>query len=240
MPIAEALKLAHENIKRAAARTGRDPDTVKLIAVSKTVDIRRIIEAIRAGVTILGENRVQEARDKIAELESKISPTASLTGKEGTGVEWHLIGSLQKNKAKTAVQLFDLIHSVDSADLANELNKCAFNKGKVQRILIQVKLSDEAAKHGVEENGVMTLLDNVMELDNLTPEGLMTIPPYFENPEESRPYFKRLRDIAGRAIEKGFPLKELSMGMSNDYEVAVEEGATMVRIGTFIFGERNY
>ena len=231
MAIADALKLVHDNIIHSAAKAGRNPDLIKLIAVSKTVDIQSIKEAIRAGVTRLGENRVQEAREKITELRSQSSDL---------GIEWHLIGSLQRNKAKTAVQLFDLIHSVDSVSLADELNRHAGILGKTQRILVQVKLAEEQTKHGADEADIMALLDKIMELDNIALQGLMTIPPFFDDPEDARPYFKRLRDIADTAIKKGYPVKELSMGMSNDYQVAIEEGATMIRVGTFIFGERNY
>jgi len=238
MAIADALKLLHDNIMQSAAKAGRNPDLIKLIAVSKTVDIQSIKEAIRAGATILGENRVQEAKEKINDLRVQSPPL----GKGGTkgGVEWHLIGSLQRNKAKTAVQLFNLIHSVNSVSLADDLNRHAGNVGKTQRILVQVKLAEEQTKHGVDEADIMALLDKIMELDNIALQGLMTIPPFFDDPEESRPYFKRLRDIADTAIKKGYPVKELSMGMSNDYQVAIEEGATMIRVGTFIFGERNY
>jgi pyridoxal phosphate enzyme (YggS family) len=231
MAIADALRLVHDNIKHSAAKAGRNPDLIKLIAVSKTVDIQRIKEAIRAGATRLGENRVQEAREKITELRSQSSDL---------GIEWHLVGSLQRNKAKTAVQLFDLIHSVDSVSLADELNRQAGILGKTQRILVQVKLAEEQTKHGADEADIMALLDKIMELDNIALQGLMTIPPFFDDPEEARPYFKRLRDIADTALKKGYPVKELSMGMSNDYQVAIEEGATMIRVGTFIFGERNY
>jgi pyridoxal phosphate enzyme (YggS family) len=231
MAIADALRLVHDNIKHSAAKAGRNPDFIKLIAVSKTVDIQRIKEAIRAGATRLGENRVQEAREKITELRSQSSDL---------GIEWHLVGSLQRNKAKTAVQLFDLIHSVDSVSLADELNRQAGILGKTQRILVQVKLAEEQTKHGADEADIMALLDKIMELDNIALQGLMTIPPFFDDPEEARPYFKRLRDIADTALKKGYPVKELSMGMSNDYQVAIEEGATMIRVGTFIFGERNY
>ncbi len=242
MAIADALELVHGNICESAARAGRNPGLVKLIAVSKTVDVQRIEEAIRSGVMHLGENRVQEAKEKIEELRQKIIPPISAPGKVGRtkGIEWHLIGSLQKNKAKTAVRLFDLIHSVDSVSLADELNRHAANAGKTQRILVQVKLADEPAKHGVDEGKLMALLDTIMGLDSVALEGLMTIPPFFDDPEGSRPYFKRLSTIAENALKKGYPLKELSMGMSNDYQVAVEEGATLVRVGTSIFGERNY
>lgn len=234
MAIAEALKLAQEHINQTALKAGRNPESVKLIAVSKTVDAQRVSEAIQAGATILGENRVQEAKAKIEALRPELTPPFC----EGR-IEWHLIGSLQKNKAKTAVQLFDLIHSVDSISLAEDINKHAASISKVQRILVQVKLGDEITKHGIAEDDVLVLLDRVTALEHVSFEGLMAIPPYFENPEDSRPYFQRLNKIAQQAVKSGYPVKELSMGMSNDYEVAIEEGATMVRIGTFIFGNRN-
>lgn len=229
MEIAEALKSVLENIRSSAVKADRDPDGIKLIAVSKTIELQRILEAINAGATILGENRVQEAKEKIT--------SSLLTGKK---VEWHLIGNLQKNKAKAAVQLFDLIHSVDSPGLAAELNKHAVNAGKVQDILVQVKLSDEDAKHGAFEKDLTALLEHVAGMNNLNLRGLMTIPPFFSDPEEARPYFRKLRHIADTVSSKGFSVEELSMGMSNDYMVAIEEGATMVRVGTAIFGERKY
>ncbi len=239
MVIATALKSVLENIKSSAFKAGRDPGEIKLIAVSKTVELQRVLEAVNAGAKILGENRVQEAKSKIEEF--KITPPAPPLAKEGSqgGVEWHLIGSLQKNKARTAVQLFDLIHSVDSSGLAAELNKHANTAGIIQDVLVQVKLSDEAAKHGALEKDLMDLLDAVTGMENLNLQGLMTMPPFFDDPEEARPYFKKLKQIAERAADKGFPINELSMGMSNDYEIAIEEGATMVRVGTAIFGARN-
>jgi pyridoxal phosphate enzyme (YggS family) len=187
------------------------------------------MEALRAGVTILGENRVQEAKDKITEL-----------GIHNTGlrIEWHLIGNLQRNKSKKAVQLFDVIHTVDSSALADDLNKHAFKLGKKQKVLVQVKLSDETIKHGITEGNFMELLEKITCLDNLRLEGLMTMPPYFKDPEKTRPYFRKLRQIAEKASENGYPLNELSMGMSGDFEAAIEEGSTMVRIGTAIFSER--
>ena len=241
MEIAEALKNIFENIRSSAVKAGRGPNEIKLIAVSKTVELQRVIEAVNAGATILGENRVQEAKLKIEEFR-KITPPAPPLAKGGIKgrVEWHLIGNLQKNKARTAVELFDLIHSVDSAELAVELNKHAKNAGIVQDILVQVKLSEESAKHGADEKDLMVLLNSVTGMDGLKLRGLMTIPPFFDDPEEARPYFRKLRQIAETASAKGFPIYELSMGMSNDFEVAIEEGATMVRIGTAIFGTRNY
>ncbi len=240
MKIAEALKVVRKKINDSALKAGRNPEDVKLVAVSKNVELHRIIEAVTAGVTILGENRVQEARDKILNLKSQITPpTPPLTkgGMKG-GVEWHLIGSLQKNKAKIAVQLFDLIHTIDSIGLAEEVNKQAEKINKIQSILVQVKLSEEETKHGVLEKDLLSLLEKITRLKNLKLEGLMTIPPFFEDPENTGPYFKRLREIRNKAEQKGFRLPELSMGMSNDFGVAIEEGATMVRIGTAIFGER--
>lgn len=212
-------------MSHAAMRAGRSPESIKLIAVTKTVDIETIKEAIDAGLRVFGENRVQEALRKVRSEE---------LGVRGEKIEWHLIGHLQKNKAKYAVQLFDLIHTVDSIELAEEVNKQAEKIGKVQRILVQVKLSEEETKHGVPEGELMPLLKKISGLKNLKLEGLMTIPPYFENSEEARPYFRKLREIRD-AINLSL---ELSMGMSNDFEVAIEEGATMVRIGTAIFGER--
>lgn len=229
-----------KRISHAAMRAGRSPDEVKLIAVTKTVGIETIKEAIDAGLRIFGENRVQEAQKKISDLKFEITPPIPPLEKGGMkgGVEWHLIGHLQKNKAKYAVQLFDLIHTVDSIELAEELNKQAEKIGKIQSILVQVKLSEEETKHGVSEDELILLLEEIKKLKNLKLEGLMTMPPFFDNPEEARPYFRRLRKIRDNAKEKGFMFPELSMGMSNDFEVAIEEGATMVRIGTALFGER--
>lgn len=241
MGIEAALRQAMDRIRNSAVKAGRDPGRIKLVTVSKTVEPERVLEAVKAGAVILGENRVQEAKEKIRDLKLKITPPAPPLGKGVTGgVEWHLIGNLQKNKAKAAVELFDLVHSVDSPELAEELNKYAAKKGKIQRVLVQVKLSDEEAKHGIPEKELMGLLEKVSAMEHLRLEGLMTMPPYLEDTEETRPFFRRLREIADKAKEKGFPVNELSMGMSHDFEVAIEEGATMVRIGTAIFGERDY
>lgn len=227
----------------AAMRAGRSPDEVKLIAVTKTIDIETIKEAIDAGLRIFGENRVQEAQKKISDLKFEITPPVPPLIKGGTigGVEWHLIGHLQKNKAKYAVQLFDLIHTIDSIELAEELNKQAEKIGKIQRVLVQVKLSEEETKHGVSEEELIPLLEKIKSLNNVKLEGLMTMPPFFDDPEKARPYFKRLREIRDNINSlriTHYTLQELSMGMSGDFGVAIEEGATMVRIGTAIFGER--
>ncbi|MDP3296273.1 MAG: YggS family pyridoxal phosphate-dependent enzyme [Thermodesulfovibrionia bacterium] len=243
MGTAEAVKAVRKRINNAAVKAGRNPADIKLVAVTKNVELPQIIEAVKAGVTILGENRVQEAQKKVMSDELRVTrPIPPLTkgGMKG-GVEWHLIGSLQKNKAKYAVQLFDLIHTIDSIGLAEEVNKQAEKVGKIQRVLVQVKLSEEETKHGALEKDLLGLLEKIFSMGNLKLEGLMTMPPFFESPEKTIPYFKRLREIKDN-INKlrvtSYELRDLSMGMSNDFEVAIEEGATMVRIGTAIFGER--
>jgi len=207
-------------------RAGRNPEDIKLIAITKTVDIKRIQKAIDWGLRIFGESRVQEAKEKISKFEFRNSKLK---------IEWHLVGYLQKNKARIAVQLFDLIHSLDSIELAAEINKNAEKIGKTQRVLIQVKLSEEETKHGVAREDLMDLMKAVSEMKRLNLEGLMTMPPFFDDPEMARPYFKELRELRDNAENSGFTLPELSMGMTNDFEVAIEEGATMVRIGTGIF-----
>jgi pyridoxal phosphate enzyme (YggS family) len=222
--IIEVLK----RISHACMRSGRGPADAQLVAVSKTVDIPRIQDAIDAGLRTFGENRVQEAARKIEHF------------RERSGITWHFIGTLQKNKAKKAVALFDVIESVDSMELLEKIEKYASDAGKVQKIFIQVKLSSEVSKFGAAPEYGYELVRRATELQHVDLEGLMTIPPYFEDAEESRPYFRRLREIQGDLIEKGFEIRNLSMGMSNDYEVAIEEGATIVRIGTAIFGERVY
>jgi pyridoxal phosphate enzyme (YggS family) len=205
----------------AAERAGREPSEVRLIAVTKTIAPETIKEALGAGLRTFGENRVQEALAKAREL-------------QGLGIEWHMIGHLQKNKAKAAVGIFEMIHSVDSIGLMELLDSHARRLGKVQKALIQVKLAPEdISKHGTGEKEVRGLLRAADGMKNLRVEGLMTMPPFFDDPERARPYFKMLKTLADE-----YGLKELSMGMTGDFEVAVEEGATMVRIGSAIFGER--
>jgi PLP dependent protein len=211
-------------MEKAARRAGRNPGEVKLVAVSKTVDAARIKEAIEAGASILGENYVQEAQKKIEEI--------------GKPVPWHFIGHLQSNKAKIAVRLFDAVHCVDSLPLAEDLNQRAQQADRKMPVMIEVNLSGETTKFGTEEEKVMTLAQAILKLDHLSLDGLMTMPPYFDDPGMSRPYFVQLRALKERLVAGGFPLKDLSMGMSNDFEVAIEEGATYVRVGTAIFGER--
>jgi pyridoxal phosphate enzyme (YggS family) len=218
-----------ERMDQAANRAGRDAGEIKLVAVSKTVEGARIREAIEAGVTILGENYVQEAREKIEEI--------------GHGIQWHMIGHLQSNKAKYAVTLFDYIHSIDGISLAREIDRRAEQKGRRVRALVEVNLSGESSKFGIGSEAVMDLIHHVGTLKHISIEGLMTMPPYFDEPEKARPYFIRLREFRDRIQKEGIEgvrMDELSMGMSGDFEAAIEEGATMIRVGTAIFGERRY
>ncbi len=226
--IAENLKTVKDKIAQAAVRAGRNPQDVQLVAVSKTVSGEPIQQAIEAGVTILGENYIQEARKKIGELDS--------------AVRWDFIGHLQSNKASYAIDLFEVIHSVDRLSLAQALSTQAAKKRKTVRVLVQVNISGEGTKSGIDTGGVSALVSRIASLPNLILEGLMTMPPYFADPEQARPYFAALRKLRDTLMaEQGnrIDLKELSMGMSGDYGVAVEEGATLVRVGTAIFGERS-
>ncbi len=224
-----------ERIEKAAQRVGRDPKEINLVAVSKTVKTTWIEEAIEAGVSILGENYVQEAQRKIEEIGR---PACTERFGAGKPVSWHFIGHLQSNKAKYAVRLFDMIHSVDGFPLAEELNRRAEQAGQVMKVMIEVNLSGEATKFGTEEERAFDIARGIINLGNLSLEGLMTMPPYFESPELSRPYYIQLRGLKESMAREGIFLKELSMGMSNDFEIAIEEGATFVRVGTAIFGER--
>jgi len=220
------IKNIYRKILHTAMKVDRNPEEIKLVAVTKTIDFKKIKEAIEFGLRILGESKVQEAERKIEECRVQCADCK---------VEWHLVGHLQKNKAKMAVQLFDLIHSLDSIALANELNKYAEKVGKIQRVLIQVKLSEEEAKHGVSKGNLISLIDSVSKMKNLKLEGLMTMPPYFDDPEMARPFFRELRALKDEAVRSGYELPELSMGMTHDFEIAIEEGTTMVRVGTGIF-----
>ena len=226
--IAENLKTVKDKIAQAALRAGRNPQDVQLVAVSKTVSGEPIKQAIEAGVTILGESYIQEARKKIGEL--------------GKAVRWDFIGHLQSNKVSYAIDLFEVIHSIDRLSLAQALSTRAAKKRKTLRVLVQVNISGEGAKSGIDTGRVNALVSHIASLPNLTLEGLMTMPPYFTDPEKARPYFVALRKLRDTLMaEQGnrIDLKELSMGMSGDFEVAVEEGATLVRVGTAIFGERS-
>jgi pyridoxal phosphate enzyme (YggS family) len=227
--VAENIERIRERIERAALKAGRRSDEIKLVAVSKTIDAERVREAVEAGATAFGENYVQEAREKI-----------SLVGRQ---VAWHFIGHLQTNKAKHAVQLFDMVHSVDSVALAREMERHGEKRGRCVDVLVQVNIRGEETKFGANEEGLMELIAQVSGLEHLRLRGLMTMPPYFGDPEEARPYFtalRELRDKIRRERKDESFLAELSMGMTGDFEVAIEEGATMVRIGTAIFGERRY
>jgi pyridoxal phosphate enzyme (YggS family) len=224
--IAQNLEDVRRSIAAAAQKAGRDPAAVKLVAVSKTVDLARLKEAWDAGQQIFGENYLQEARGKIAAL--------------GPGPTWHFIGHLQTNKAKAAVELFHLIHSVDRLHLAQALEKAAAGRQKVQEILLQVNLAGEASKSGAPPEAVPELLGEIARLPHLRVVGLMTMPPWFDDPEAVRPHFRGLRELRDRLLPLNLgPLPELSMGMSGDFEAAIEEGATLVRIGTAIFGRRS-
>jgi len=228
--IVENITRVRERIERACRRAGREPGSIRLVAATKGVDVERIREAIEAGVDTFGENYIQEAIPKVEAIGK---------GLPGRPISWHLIGHLQRNKAKLAVEFFDCIQSLDSLRLGLELAKRL--KDKRLDVLIEVNLGGEATKTGVGESGLINLVKGVAGLENLTVKGLMVIPPYFEDPEAVRPYFKRLRDLALEIERIGIPgisMEELSMGMSHDFEVAIEEGATMVRIGRVIFGER--
>lgn len=222
--VRENLKRVREGIAEAALRSGRRPEEVKLIGATKGVPPERILEAVEAGLDTIGENYVQEAQRKYEVI--------------GDRVKWHMIGRLQSNKAKHAVRLFEVIHSLSSLKLAQELQKRAQKEGRRIRVLVQVNLSGEETKAGVSPEGLPELIRAAVGMPNLEVLGLMTMPPYSEDPEDSRPFFRRLRELRDRLAEGGIILPELSMGMSNDYQVAVEEGATMVRIGTAIFGPR--
>lgn len=227
------LEKVLKRIEMVAENCGRTPGSVRLVAVTKTVPAEKIIKAIEAGADMFGENYVQEAREKIMDLSAY-------------PVSWHFIGHLQRNKAKYAVHLFDLIHSVNSIKLAREIDKQADKLGKVQEILIQVNVSGESQKSGVAPEKTPDMIKVVAGFENVSLRGLMTMPPFFNDPERVRPFFRKLRSLRDQIqkdllVQTGtehIQLYELSMGMTGDFEAAIEEGATLVRIGTAIFGER--
>jgi pyridoxal phosphate enzyme (YggS family) len=219
-----------EEIKRriedAARRAGRHPAEVRLVAVTKTVGLEHLKFAVAAGQTLFGENYIQEAKPKITSL--------------GPGLTWHFIGHLQSNKAKAAVELFDLIQSVDRVSLAQALEQAAARRDKLQKILLQVNLAGEASKSGTAPEHAQDLLREISKMPHMRVLGLMTMPPWFDDPERVRPYFRALREL--RDTLRGAhlaDLPELSMGMTGDFEAAISEGATLVRIGTAIFGQRS-
>ncbi len=227
--IAGNIRRVRERLAAAATACGRNPDDITLIAVGKNFPQDCIAEAAAAGQRHFGENRVQEAAGKIPHLQA------------AQGLTWHMIGHLQTNKAQRAAELFDVIHSVDSIKLAQKLNQAALAIGERLAVLIQVDLGHEATKFGAERSQAAGIAGAILDLGGLRLDGLMTIPPFFEDPELARPYFAALRQLR-QSLEDERPgllgRGHLSMGMSNDFEVAVQEGATMVRVGTAIFGER--
>jgi PLP dependent protein len=214
-------------IEEAAAKAVRDVSQIRLLAAAKSQSVEAIRTAIEAGVALIGENYVQEAQEKKRQL--------------GDLAEWHMIGHLQRNKAKAAVDVFEVIESVDSVALARELDKEARKRGKVVRVFVEVKLGGEESKSGVAQENVASFLREAAQLSCLRIEGLMTVPPFRENPEDVRPYFRALYDLREKLNELHLPnveLRELSMGMTHDYTIAIEEGATIVRVGTALFGPR--
>ncbi len=224
--IAENLERVHERVSQAAAKSGRPVDDVQLVAISKTHPAEKVREAVEAGQTLFGESRVQEARLKIPELPSNL--------------RWHFVGHLQKNKIRHALPLFELIHSVDSLALANDINRVAEEEGLHPRVLIEVNVAGEGSKFGFQPEKLRAEMESLLALPRLSILGLMCIPPIADDAEASRKYFVNLRELRDRLqTEFHVDLAQLSMGMTQDYALAVEEGATLVRVGTAIFGERS-
>ena len=229
--IADNVALVRERIAQAAARVGRSPESVTLMAVSKTVDRERIRQASEAGIRVFGENRVQEFERKVPDLDGR------------RNAEWHLIGHLQTNKAGKAAEIFDAVDSLDSLRLAEKLDRAAALCGKMLPVLIEINIGSEESKSGVplDSPELESLLRGLEKLDRLQVRGLMAVPPFAQNPEATRPYFRLLRDLRDSIAARKLPriqMDVLSMGMSHDFEVAIEEGSTCVRVGTAIFGER--
>ena len=229
--IRQNIERIQNEIADRALRCGRDPADIRLMAVTKTVDFGRIREAALAGLSLFGENYVQEAKEKIEKLRADID----------RDMKWHMIGYLQSNKAKYAVHLFDMVQTVSKMTLAAELDKRSGALRRKMDILIEVNISGEPAKSGLTPDQVIPFLESIMGFQNIYVRGLMTMPPWFDDPEKARPYFRKLRELSEQIAERrinGVVMQELSMGMTDDYAVAVEEGATIVRIGRGIFGER--
>jgi PLP dependent protein len=227
--IADRIAAVRERIVQAAARAGRGAHEVTLVAVSKTQGADAVREAFAAGVRVFGENRVQEAEAK----------AAALADLRAAGLEWHFVGHLQENKARKATPLFDLIHSVDSVALGHKLAQLSAQGDRTTQGLVQVDLAGEETKFGVPEKDLFVALERLQGQAGLRLLGLMVLPPFFDEPERARPYFRRLRALRDEAVANGLLAEgRLSMGMSHDFEVAIEEGATLVRVGTAIFGER--
>ena len=223
--IAENLERVREQIAQAAARAGRVAEEIELVAITKTHPAEKVREAIEAGQALFGESRVQEARAKIPELPSNL--------------RWHFVGHLQKNKIRHALPLFEMIHSVDSLDVAQDINRIAEEQGMHPRVLLEVNVAGEGSKFGFSPDKLRDQMEELLALPRLSILGLMTIPPLAEEAEASRKYFVQLRELRDRLqTEFHVDLAQLSMGMTEDFAVAVEEGATLVRVGTAIFGER--
>lgn len=222
--LAENFAGVKNRIKLAAERAGRNADEIKLVAVSKTHPAEVLVRAIEAGAGVFGENKVQEAESKIERV-----------GRDRA--EWHLIGHLQSNKARKAARLFDWIHTIDRVELAERLERICKEENRAGlNVLIQVDLAGEETKSGAAESDLPELIDYLKSCECLKLKGFMILPPFFEDAERVRPYFRKLRELRDRLLPSG----ELSMGMSHDFEAAVEEGATILRVGTAIFGERDY
>ncbi|NPA12953.1 MAG: YggS family pyridoxal phosphate-dependent enzyme [Aquificae bacterium] len=228
MEIKERVRSILDRIHTSAKKVGRNPEEVILLAASKTQPVEKIREAFEGGIRYFGENRVQEGMKKIQQLTD-------------LPIHWHLIGGLQTNKVKYAVKHFEMIHSLDRKPLADEIDKRAGKIGKIQPVLIEVNVGEEESKYGVSPSQLKELFEYTLNKGNIKVEGLMCIPPYSEDKEASRGYFAQLREMRD-SLEREFGVKlpHLSMGMSHDFDVAVEEGATIVRVGTAIFGERQY
>lgn len=227
--VKENIASIKSRIKNAAEKSGRNFEDISLVAVTKTISPEIIQEAVNAGITFLGENKVQEARDKIDKIKGD--------------VEWHLIGHLQRNKVKMALELFSLIQSVDSFALAEEIQKRAQQMQKSIDILVQVNIGLEKTKYGINPANTENFIESIASFENLNIKGLMAIAPFKENPEDVRPYFRQMQSIfesIKQKSPKNVEMQYLSMGMSNDFEVAIEEGSNMIRVGTAIFGARNY
>jgi len=224
--ISANLERVRQQIAQAAAKAGRAVEEIELVAISKTHDAEKVREVVEAGQSLFGESRVQEARIKIPELPSSLC--------------WHFVGHLQKNKIRHALPLFEMIHSVDSLELAQDINRIAEEEGLHPRVLLEVNVAGEGSKFGFQPDTLREQMESLLAFSRLSILGLMTIPPLAEDAEASRKFFVKLRDLRDQ-LQKEFhvDLAQLSMGMTNDFPIAVEEGATLVRVGTAIFGERS-
>ena len=230
MSIRENIDCILKRVNDACEKTGRNPEDITVVAVSKTVDYQRAKEAVEAGINNLGENRVQELVSKYEELKS-------------TDVKWHMIGHLQKNKVKYIIDKTELIHSVESLELAEEINKRAIKNNLTANVLIELNIGEEESKFGINEENVYNFLSSMEKFENIKVLGLMTVAPFCENPENVRWVFKKMKNIYDKASTmklQNVQMKYLSMGMTNDFEIAIEEGSNIIRVGTAIFGARNY